>query len=105
MAIGAFVGAIVGWGIATGNLILPAVAAPIGIFLEHLATYIIVNVFLIFVNLSQSPENLWFPWVLASWGIGLAFHFVFSRERFVVAEWEKKAGRVELRARKRHEKP
>jgi len=42
--------------------------------------------------------------VLAGWGIGLAFHFVSSRKRFVVVEWEKKAGRVELRAKKGHEK-
>jgi hypothetical protein len=74
-------------------------------FLAHLVAYIIVNVFLIFVNLYTSPDHLWFPWVLGGWGIGLAFHFAFSRERFVVAEWEKKAGRVELRARKKHEKP
>jgi hypothetical protein len=42
---------------------------------------------------------------VGGWGIGLAFHFAFSRERFVVAEWEKKAGRVELRVRKKHEEP
>jgi hypothetical protein len=70
-------------------------------FLSHLIAYVIVNVFLIFVNLYVSPESLWFPWVLGGWGIGLAFHFAFSRERFVMSEWEKKAGRVEIRAQKK----
>ena len=68
-------------------------------FFAHLAAYMIVNTFLIFVNLYTSPDHLWFPWVLAGWGIGLLFHFVFSRRRFVVAEWEKKVARVEFRAR------
>jgi hypothetical protein len=73
-------------------------------FLAHLAAYIIVNVFLIIVNLLTSPTALWFYWVLIGWGIGLAFHYVFSRERFVVSEWEKKAGSVEIRAREKQKK-
>ncbi|MEM1563718.1 MAG: 2TM domain-containing protein [Candidatus Bathyarchaeia archaeon] len=73
-------------------------------FLSHLAAYIIINVFLIIVNMLTSPKTLWFYWVLVGWGIGLAFHFVFSREQFVVSEWEKKAGRVEIRAREKQKK-
>ncbi len=68
-------------------------------FLAHLASYVIVNAFLIFINLYTSPDSLWFFWVLGGWGIGLAFHFVFSRERFVISEWEEKAGKVEMRAK------
>ncbi|MCX8175854.1 MAG: 2TM domain-containing protein, partial [Candidatus Bathyarchaeota archaeon] len=52
-------------------------------FLSHLTAYVIVNVFLIFVNLLTSPSTLWFYWLILGWGIGLAFHFVFSREKFV----------------------
>jgi len=35
-------------------------------FLEHLVAYIVVNIFLIFINLYASPRHLWFPWVLVA---------------------------------------
>lgn len=69
-------------------------------FLIHLIAYTIVNCFLAFVNLYTSSEYLWFPFVLAGWGIGLAFHFAFSRSRFVVSEWEEKVAKIEARMRK-----
>lgn len=72
-------------------------------FMAHLIAYIIVNCFLAFVNLYGSPGYLWFPWVLAAWGIGLAFHFAFSRPRFVVSEWEEKVAKIESRIRRRRE--
>lgn len=70
-------------------------------FLAHLSAYLIVNIFIALLNFIISPEKLWFYWVLLGWGIGLAFHFVFSRERFVIPEWEKKASRVEMRAKEK----
>lgn len=73
-------------------------------FLSHLASYVIVNVFLISINLLTSPGSLWFYWVILGWGIGLAFHFVFSRKQFVISEWEKKVGRIEIRAREKSRK-
>jgi hypothetical protein len=73
-------------------------------FLSHLISYIIVNAFLVFVNLYTSPKYLWFPWVIGGWGIGIAFHFAFSRERFVIAEWEKKVAKVEMRVKRKTEK-
>ncbi|MEM1991533.1 MAG: 2TM domain-containing protein [Nitrososphaerota archaeon] len=66
-------------------------------FSSHLASYIIVNVFLVFINLYTSPATIWFVWPLFGWGIGLAFHFVFSRKRFVVAECEKKIANIEMK--------
>jgi len=69
-------------------------------FLVHLAAYAIVNIFLIFVNLYTSPQAIWFVWPLAGWGVGLAFHFVGSRQRFVLDSWERKVARIELRMRK-----
>lgn len=44
-------------------------------FCIHLAVYITVNLFLIFVNLTTSPHYLWFKWPLFGWGIGLVFHW------------------------------
>ena len=42
-------------------------------FYLHLAVYIIVNLFLIWVNLTQS-NYLWFYWPLFGWGIGILIH-------------------------------
>lgn len=73
-------------------------------FLAHFATYVIVNAFLSLINLLTSPGALWVHWVILAWGVGLVLHFIFSREWFVVAEWEKKAGRVEIRFREKSRK-
>ncbi|MDI9646187.1 MAG: 2TM domain-containing protein [Archaeoglobales archaeon] len=73
-------------------------------FLAHLSAYIIINVFLFILNVLISPQTLWFYYVTLGWGIGLAFHFIFSRERFVLSEWEKKAGKIEARIKSSREK-
>lgn len=43
-------------------------------FLIHLAAFIVVMTELIVINLLTAPQHLWFIWVLAGWGIGLAAH-------------------------------
>jgi hypothetical protein len=67
-------------------------------FFSHLAVYIIVNVVLIVINLTQSPGYLWFYWALLGWGIGLFFHgmatFVWGegsslRQRMIRKEMER----------------
>ncbi len=73
-------------------------------FLAHFAAYLIVNGFLIFLNLWSSPNAIWFPWVLAGWGVGLAFHGVFSRASYVLSELKKKEALAELIARERKSK-
>ena len=45
-------------------------------FYLHSAVYVAVNVALLVVNLNVTPDNLWFYWPLAGWGIGLAAHAV-----------------------------
>ncbi len=44
-------------------------------FIMHLVAYILVNAFLIWINLSQDGY-LWFYWPLFGWGIGLIIHGV-----------------------------
>jgi hypothetical protein len=44
-------------------------------FREHLWIYVLVNVFMIIINLWFSPMFFWFPFVLIFWGIGLLAHF------------------------------
>jgi hypothetical protein len=57
------------------------VEAKIG-FYTHLAVYAGVNALLTIINLTSSPQYLWFKWPLFGWGIGVFFHglsvFVFS---------------------------
>ncbi|MCF8885351.1 MAG: 2TM domain-containing protein [Nitrososphaerota archaeon] len=69
-------------------------------FTVHFISYIIVNAFLVFVNLWTSPRVLWFPWVLAAWGVGLAFHYLGSRPSTVLEEVEKEIASIEYHARK-----
>lgn len=70
-------------------------------FMAHLAAYVIVNVFLAFINLWAYSGTIWFVWPLAGWGVGLAFHFIFSRPGHVVSEVRKKEALAELIARER----
>ena len=45
-------------------------------FYVHLVAYITVNLLLVFINYSTSPQYLWFKWPLLGWGIGLLFHWL-----------------------------
>lgn len=53
-------------------------------FYKHLCSYVIVNIFLVIINLISSPNNLWFYWATIGWGIGLIAHFfkVFIFHKF-----------------------
>lgn len=61
-------------------------------FYINLASYICVNLFLIFINLKYSPEYLWFFWPLLGWGIGLFFHGMkaLNYTPFLGKDWEAK---------------
>ena len=61
-------------------------------FYSHLASYILVMIVLIFVNLRYTPQYLWFIWTLIGWGIGLLVHaiMVFNIFTFMGKDWEEK---------------
>ena len=61
-------------------------------FYADLFSYIVINAFLIVVNLLTSPGTLWFYWVSIGWGIGLVFHAysTFGRDRVLGREWEER---------------
>ncbi len=44
------------------------------IFFLHLIAFIAVNAFLAFINFRTWPQELWFLWTTASWGMGLFIH-------------------------------
>jgi len=58
----------------------------------HAAIYVIVNFFLLVLNLLTSPSMLWFLWPLLGWGAGLAVHafLVFGAGRTWGREWEER---------------
>ena len=45
-------------------------------FYAHLGSYLLVNGFLVGVNLLTSPQVLWVIWPVLGWGLGLASHAV-----------------------------
>lgn len=47
--------------------------ARLGFFI-HLSVFIAVNLVLLIINFSLTPDHLWFFWPLLGWGIGLLGH-------------------------------
>lgn len=43
-------------------------------FIIHFGIFVVVVAALAALNLYRNPEHLWFIWVLAGWGIGVAAH-------------------------------
>ena len=77
------------------------VEAKIGFYI-HLSVYIAVNILLIIVNISTSPQYLWFKWPLIGWGIGVFSHglgvFVFTggsaiKDQMIEREMKKEASK------------
>lgn len=43
-------------------------------FYGNLASFIVVNIFLVIINLWTTPGHLWFYWPLMWWGLGVLLH-------------------------------
>ena len=81
-----FIWPLIGWGIGVGAhglaLYLEAKSQTHSVlatpearaFVSHLFVYVSVNALLAYINLSTSPENLWFYWPLLGWGLGVFLH-------------------------------
>jgi 2TM domain len=61
-------------------------------FYVHLTTFIVVNAFLLVLNLLTDADNLWFYWVLLGWGIGLVAHALQVYGSFTIfgKDWEER---------------
>jgi hypothetical protein len=61
-------------------------------FYANLAAYIVVNAFLLLLNVTTSPDSLWFYWPLLGWGIGIVMHavWVLGFRRLFGPDWEEK---------------
>jgi hypothetical protein len=66
--------------------------AKIRAFYSHLATYIVVNIMLIIINLLTSPDSLWFYWITIFWGFFILWNAldVFGIVKFFGKDWEEK---------------
>lgn len=61
-------------------------------FYGNLLAYIVINFFLMVLNLTTSPNHLWFYWPLLWWGFGVVFHGlrVFNYIPFFSKDWEER---------------
>lgn len=70
-------------------------------FYQHLMTYVIINAFLLILNLLTSPTSIWFYYPLLGWGVAVLFHYadVFGVPGFDILnqEWEERELQDELR--------
>jgi len=59
-------------------------------FYGNLISYVVVNCFLVAINLVTTPSHLWFYWPLLWWGVGVVFHGlkVFNCMPFFGKDWE-----------------
>lgn len=66
-------------------------------FRIHIINYIVINTILAVINLTLTPEYIWFKWPLLGWGIGIIFHALSVydsgntsiKERMIEKEMEK----------------
>jgi transcriptional regulator with XRE-family HTH domain len=61
-------------------------------FYLHLFQYVVINLFLLAINLVTAPHQLWVLWVMGGWGLGLLFHGfrTFNKHGFLGPEWERR---------------
>jgi hypothetical protein len=73
-------------------------------FYGHVIIYLIINVFLIVVNLISTPERLWFYWVTLGWGIAVILNAisVFGIGGIWGSDWEDKKIKQMLKKDNQH---
>ena len=61
-------------------------------FYTHLGVYVLINAMLLLIDITMSPDILWFYWPLLGWGIAVALHAlrVFGAGGRFGAEWEER---------------
>ena len=65
------------------------VEAKIGFYI-HAGIYVLVNAFLIAINMTSTPSELWFIYPLIGWGIGLLLHLILVFSQFPSGGWKKR---------------
>ncbi|MFK8100892.1 MAG: 2TM domain-containing protein [Saprospiraceae bacterium] len=76
-------------------------------FYRHLTSYIIINAFILAINLITDPFDQWFVFPLLSWGVGLAFHYInvfgLPGNKALSKEWEEKEIEKEMQRLQRED--
>lgn len=67
-------------------------------FLAHITAYILVNIMLMAINFTYTPETTWFFYPLIGWGIGVVFHYL-NATRWIKNELKEKEAMAEKMAR------
>jgi hypothetical protein len=70
------------------------------VFFVHLGVFVAVNALLAYLDLTRSPDRIWFFWPLIGWGIGVVAHAiaVFGTHRAV----ERTQERMQRRQKRAH---
>ncbi|MFA7687180.1 MAG: 2TM domain-containing protein [Moheibacter sp.] len=69
-------------------------------FYVHLAAYVLMNAFFLFLNFRKEGQ-FWAIWPIAGWGIGLLFHGVSVFGFFNKSEWKNKQIKKQLEKQRR----
>lgn len=72
------------------------------VFKIHLTAYLVINGFLLIVNLLFTPGKYWVQWPIFGWGIGVVSHYIKAVHR-IEKELLKKEAQTEDRVRKSRE--
>ena len=63
-------------------------------FYWHLIVYVACGIFFFLMNMMTSPHDIWFPFPMVAWGLGLFFHgigvFGIPGLNVLGQDWEKK---------------
>ena len=61
-------------------------------FYIHVGVFVVVNLYLLIINLVTNAQSLWFYWPLLAWGVGLAVHgfIVLGAGGTIGAGWEQR---------------
>jgi 2TM domain len=65
------------------------VEAKIGFYI-HAGVFVAVNLLLVAINLTTSPNEIWFIYPLGGWGAGLLLHFFLAFSQISTSDWKKK---------------
>lgn len=71
-------------------------------FYVHLAVYILVNSYFVFINL-KNGGYFWAAWPLGGWGIGLVFHGIGVFGFFNNHAWKARQIRKEIEKRRKNQ--
>ena len=62
----------------------------IRLFYTHLGVYLLINAMLFLIDITTSPDMLWFYWPLFGWGLGLVVHALRVFGGTLGSNWEEK---------------